>query len=445
MKPARRALAWMAACACLAAIGAQALTSCSALPGWLPSFRPTLTPSPQAAPSATPAADLATVPAPVNTPEMPGEMTIWLPPEFNPAGQSKAAALLQQRLDAFSQAHNIQINVRLKASSGAGGLIESLTAASAAAPTALPALTALSRTDLETAAIKGLLTPLEGSSFVLEDNDWYEYARQLARVQGASFGLPFAGDALLLVYRPALVSPSPASWDNILSQKQPLVFPAASPQALTTIALYQSAGGAIEDAQGRPVLDETILTSVFELYAQAVKEGVFPAAVTQTEVDDQVWQVYSQGQANMAIAWSTSYLTNLPADSAALPMPAASGGSYSLATGWVWAVTDPLPERRQLSIRLGEWLTDPAFLGAWSEAAGYLPTRPSALETWRNGSLRAVINQVALSAHARPSNDLLFSLGPVLRDAALTVIHQDASAGAAAESASTRVASPPPP
>jgi ABC-type glycerol-3-phosphate transport system substrate-binding protein len=108
-------------------------------------------------------------------------------------------------------------------------------------------------------------------------------------------------------------------------------------------------------------------------------------------------------------------------------------------------VTDPLPERRLLSIRLAEWLTDPAFLGAWTEAAGYLPTRPSALDTWRNGNQKAVLNQVALSTRARPTNDLLFSLGPVLRDAALGVIRLETSPSTAAESASRRITNPPQP
>jgi ABC-type glycerol-3-phosphate transport system substrate-binding protein len=148
---------------------------------------------------------------------------------------------------------------------------------------------------------------------------------------------------------------------------------------------------------------------------------------------------------NLALTWSSYFLTNLPADTAALPMPAPSGGSLGVATGWAWTVTDPLPERRLLSIRLAEWLTDPAFLGAWTEAAGYLPTRPSALDTWRNGNQKAVLNQVALSTRARPTNDLLFSLGPVLRDAALGVIRLETSPSTAAESASRRITNPPQP
>jgi ABC-type glycerol-3-phosphate transport system substrate-binding protein len=303
MKPARGTAVWLAAFVLFAAFGAQALVSCSALPPWLTALGPTQTPGLQSTPTPTQPTGEVRDPTPFFTPEPPSDLTIWLPPEFNPAGSGKAAGLLQQRLEAFSQANSVKINIRLKAPSGPGGLIESLSTAAAAAPMALPSLTALSRSDMETAALKGLLTSLDGFSTASGGDDWYEYARQLARVQGATFGLPFAGDALLVVYRPTQISPSPASWDSILNLKQPFAFPAANPQALATIALYRSTGGEIEDAQGRPVLDADSLTQVFELYAQAAQDGVFPAWLAQVDLDSQVWQAYAEGRAADARAF----------------------------------------------------------------------------------------------------------------------------------------------
>ena len=58
-------------------------------------------------------------------------------------------------------------------------------------------MVALSRADLEVAALKGLVFPLDGVSTVIDEADWYDYARQLAMVQGTTFALPFAGDALV--------------------------------------------------------------------------------------------------------------------------------------------------------------------------------------------------------------------------------------------------------
>lgn len=55
-----------------------------------------------------------------------------------------ASQRFSNRLEAFSDAHGgIEINVRVKAASGAGGLLDALTASSIAAPGSLPDLVAL--------------------------------------------------------------------------------------------------------------------------------------------------------------------------------------------------------------------------------------------------------------------------------------------------------------
>ncbi len=111
--------------------------------------------------------------------------------------------LLQARLDEFQRRNpRVSIETRVKAVSGPGGLLDSLTTASAAAPQALPDLVALPRDLLETAALKGLLLPLDNLTTALDDPDWYAYAASLARLQKNIYGLPFAGDALVLGYHP---------------------------------------------------------------------------------------------------------------------------------------------------------------------------------------------------------------------------------------------------
>ncbi|MBA4380168.1 MAG: hypothetical protein C0393_05765 [Anaerolinea sp.] len=96
--------------------------------------------------------------------------------------------------------------MRVKAESGPAGLLESLAAARQAAPSALPDLIALPYRDMETAATRGLIYPLDNLTGLLAGrssagSDWYDYAHQLAQVQDTTFGLPFAADALALVYR----------------------------------------------------------------------------------------------------------------------------------------------------------------------------------------------------------------------------------------------------
>ena len=378
-------------------------------------------------------------------------LTVWVPPEFDPNGISPAAGLLRARIRAFEVEYDVRVQVRVKEVSGPGSLLEALTTAGAAAPLAMPSVIALPRPDLEVAAIKGLIVPLDGLSSLIDEVDWYAYSRDLAMVQGATFALPFAGDALVLVYRPAAVITPPDTWQTAFRLGQPLAFPAGDSQALLPLTLYRSLGGQVEDAQRRPVLAPEVLTPVLQLLADGEERGIFPFWLSQYETYEQVWQAYIDQRVNVVVAWSSSYLHTLPADSTALALPAlgttnppaaTTSANLSLAVGWGWAVADPIPERRLMAARLAEFLTASDFLAQWSEASGYLPTRPSALEGWTNSALKTAFSPITASAQARPSTDLLSSQGPVLKEAVLKMLKRESSAPDAAQAASDRLTAP---
>ena len=279
-------------------------------------------------------------------------------------------------------------------------------------------------------------------SNAIDDPDWYAYARELALVQGVTFGLPFAGDGLVLAYRPAKLSPTFASWEETLTLNEPLAFSAGSPLSLVTVALYRAVGGEVEDAQRRPTLQPEQLTRVFELYRDGAVLGLFPVWLTQYETDVQVWQAYKDGTVNACLTWTTYFMAADLPDSLITPLPRLDSRASTLATGWAWAVADPLPERRQLSARLVEWLSEAEFLAEWTEAAGVLPTRPEAVNGWQDQSLKVILGQVAEVAHARPSIDLLNSLGPSLSEATLRVIRLETDPSQAATQAAERLANP---
>jgi ABC-type glycerol-3-phosphate transport system substrate-binding protein len=228
----------------------------------------------------------------------------------------------------------VLIHVRIKAPSGPGGLLESLTAAAAAAPAALPSVIALNRGDLEAAALKGLIFPLEGVSEEIESPDWYPYALQMSRVQDIPFALPIAGDALMLFYRPASVGGNPPqNWQEVLAFGNPLLFAGDDPQAMFTLTLYRSLGGLVQDLQGRPALQPDLLQQVFDLYQEGTRRGAFPPAVTQYQSGGQVWQAYLDGQADWAVTFASFYLTDRPADTAALLLPSLGGDDFTQGAG----------------------------------------------------------------------------------------------------------------
>ena len=209
------------------------------------------------------------------------------------------------------------MDIRIKADEGESGLVNSLSVTSMAAPAALPDLIALSRPALETAALKGLLHPLDGLSNTLDDSNWYEYARQLGRIQNTGYGLPFAGDALVLVYRSEVERIN--SWNDVLASENPLVFAVGDPKALVGLALYVSAGGELLDAQGQPTLDQDILTRILTSIADGALAGVFSPSLDNLVSNEQVLQAYLGERANMAIIWASDY--RAPEGQFTLPLP----------------------------------------------------------------------------------------------------------------------------
>jgi ABC-type glycerol-3-phosphate transport system substrate-binding protein len=314
-------------------------------------------------------------------------------------------------------------------------MMDALANTKAAAPSALPSLVILSRANLETAALKELIIPLDQYTNLLEDEDWYDYARQLAQIQNTTFGFPFAGDAFILIYRAAMVSSFPSDWEEIFAYEEPILFPAADPMSLFTLNLYRSAGGVTENDHFQAILEQDILESVLSFYDDGVELGAFPYWLSQLETNEQTWQAYRKKDANWLISRTSDFLTELPADTTAMPLPPLTLESSTLADGWLWAISNPIPERRETSIQLAEYLVESEFLSQWTVAAGYLPVRPSVMEAWPNQSIRSLLSQVTLSAQIRPTNDIINSLAPILGNATLQIIKKQSNPRDAAQDA----------
>jgi ABC-type glycerol-3-phosphate transport system substrate-binding protein len=358
-----------------------------------------------------------------------------VPPQFAPSG-TPAGKILQARLDAFVAQHpDLRIQVRIKPVDGPGGLLDSLTTSSAAAPLALPDLVALPRPLMETAALKGLLHPFGGLIADPEDSDWFDYALRLAHLQDSLFGLPFSGDALVLVYRSEIISQPPATMAQVLQSSGALAFPAADPQALFTLALYQAEGGEVLDGEGRPILQEQPLTRVLTALLEGAQSERLPFWLTQFQSDDQAWEAFQRGQADMVITWSSRFLHTRPEGASMALLPTLDGAAFTLATGWMWALAGPSPESQEAAAQLAEFLSESDFLGEWTETTGYLPPHPRALSDWQDSQLRTFIRQVSLSAHLVPSADVLPGLAAPLVEATAEMLKLENDPATAAREA----------
>ena len=386
-------------------------TGCASLEPFLASLT-TPTPIPTKRATATPAA-IATSTLPVE--QSSPILRVWLPSQFDPSAESPTAKLLSQRLTDFESEHpGLKLEIRLKKAEADGDILNDLSVTSAAAPGALPDLILLSRSDLESAALKGLLHPIDGLSTSLEDPNWYDYAQQLGHIQNTGYGLPFMGDAMVLVYYPELGTI--VNWEDILSSQGQVVFPAGNPDGLIGLSLYASAGGQILDSQGLPTLDEAVLARMLTLIEEGRSKKVFPASLANVTNETQTLQIYRTGSANKGIIWIFNY--HPVSDGAIAPLPGLEEVPFSYATGWVWALAGSDPENQQLAVKLAEYLVADDFITQWTKETGFLPTRPSSVEEG-DRTMTAILE----SAHPIPSSDVLAVLGPLMQEAITRVLN----------------------
>jgi multiple sugar transport system substrate-binding protein len=249
---------------------------------------PTATPENQATasePSSTPTTTLS------NGQTGPLTLRIWVPPAFSPDPANEAGALLKARLDEFVLLHpGVRVTVRIKAETGTGGMIRSLEAMSVAVPDALPDLILASRPELERAASSGLL-----DSYSDLGQGWYGFAPGLSQYASQVIGLPFAADALVLLYRADTLSDPPSDWDRTLDFKSPLLFAAGDHWSLFTLALYLSAGGTFMDESGNPAINPFNMAEVFQYYRQGHEVGIFHDWMAGLEGQEDVYKSLQAG------------------------------------------------------------------------------------------------------------------------------------------------------
>jgi ABC-type glycerol-3-phosphate transport system substrate-binding protein len=236
-----------------------------------------------------------------------------------------------------------------------------------------------------------------------------------------------------MLYRPAEVVEPPKDWSDMLDSANPLIFPAGDEQALFTLQQYLATGAPVQDADGRPIVDPTVLTRVLDYFAQASTAGTMPFWLTQFTTADQAWEAYIANSGNQIVAPISRYLQDLPGDSLAAPLPNQDGEAFTLVDGWVWALSNPQPDRHELSVALAEFLTSGDFLAKWSAKAGFLPPRRSALAGWSDLSLRSLVRSIAESAHISPPADVLSVISPALHQATIEILKQESDPQAAAK------------
>jgi ABC-type glycerol-3-phosphate transport system substrate-binding protein len=358
----------------------------------------------------------------------PGEILIWLPPQFDPEQKTPAGEIFKAQITAFELRNpGINVSVRIKNLEGRGGLLDSLTTTSSAAPGALPSLIMLPLADFEIAALKGLVFPASIYSTKSDESDWFPFADEISTIQGVQYCIPFAGDPLVTVYDPRQIAFPPKMWQEVSAQTSTIAFPASDPWMLLYLDIYISAGGTFKDEKGNFNLQEIQLDKSNELIFNGVSAGVFPHWITDFSTFEQSFSAFSDGLVDMAIVRVSDALNGQEQNIAVAPLPAFTTGPFTLTNGWLLCLSDPAFENDASALKLAESLTEPTFQQEWSEAAGLIPVRKSALTNWKDQNLSAILSMIAESAHPIPSNEIISKTGSILQEALITLIKQQIS------------------
>ncbi|HEY46755.1 MAG: hypothetical protein AMJ88_04980 [Anaerolineae bacterium SM23_ 63] len=346
-------------------------------------------------------------------------LILWLTPTFAPDPSTLVGSLLEERLIGFQQAHpGISITVRLKEEQGPGGLLEALLAAHNVAPSVLPDVIAMDPIALRSAALKELLIPLDGLVAQPNAPEWYDHAISTTYDLGSFFGLPFASDAEVLVYKTDRYPEAPSSWADLLTSSATFIFPAGDPNAAFTLFQYTALDGLLYDESGMPTLDPVVLNDLFTFYHSAHVSGVLPTSIFQYHSPADTWDSLKSDQVSSAVAPLSSFLADgNPETYAAVPLPSRTQPGISPAENWSWAIVTPDAVRQSLAVELITWLTEPEFLGPWTYALGMLPPTTSSLALWPEGSEAALVSSLVTVAQSKPTAEQLATFGPTLHTA----------------------------
>jgi len=407
------------------------LTSCESLPEswqlpWQQSNTTILEPSDVPQPTDIPGESTQVVEEQTPTPAPPPEkLILWLPPELDPNAGTSAAAILKARLEEFASQNSIEIEVRIKAVSGSGGLLDALRTTHAAAPASSPDVVALSRDHLLRAVQDGVIYTQDGLTTMISDLDWYNFGKDASVIQGEVMAVPFKGVPMGLVYQSFSQLIPSNEWVDTKLNYGKFGFAADDPRGTFLLMLYLSLGGQVQNEQGETILQEAPLTEALQTLKDGLNTLHFSELSVPMQNSEQVWDAFSIQSFSTAFLPVNVVLQGRETTPDA-PDPAFTSPDITLTDAWVWALGSQEPQRQELALALISHLSETQFLAEWSEALKEIPARPSALGSWEETALKPALEKMSSGAVLYPTEEVMNNLGPILRNATLLILRDNA-------------------
>jgi ABC-type glycerol-3-phosphate transport system substrate-binding protein len=205
-------------------------------------------------------------------------------------------------------------------------------------------------------------------------------------------------------------------------------FAADDPRGTFLLLLYLSLGGQVQNEQGLTILQEAPLNAALQTLKDGLNTRHFSDLVTTMQHSEQVWIEFSSRRIDTAFLPVDVVLKGRETTPDA-PDPAFTSPSMTLTDAWVWALGSQEPQRQELAVALIAHLSETQFLAKWSEALKEIPARPSALGSWEESSLKPALEKMASGAVLYPPDSVMNNIGPILRNATLLILRDNADVG----------------
>jgi len=348
----------------------------------------------------------AATPTPDDIFQNPNQLIVWMLPQFDPGAESPAGKFLSAQMSAFQeQFPEINLDIRIKAESGGGALLDTLVMSSMVAPASMPSVIVIPRSQMETAVSQGIITPIEKFSSEIDDSDWFPFAYDMGIYHGEAFGLPFAADVIGMVTQSVNLGSDYKTLREASGLLESIGIAAGDPDSLIPFIYYQSLGGVLTDTQEQPVLEPEEVERVLSEFEYLKKIGVLSASLVDVQTEDQLWKEFQAGGYDGIATW-LSGSTSFPGSSLISPLIGVGGQAYTYADGWVWCLIEKENFDEEVAIVFMEHMVNSQFLSAWTVESGFLPVRPSSVAGFE-GTLQTTLANIMLSAKLKPGEDVL--------------------------------------
>jgi len=384
--------------------------------------------TPSETPALTPEATLQPI---QDTPQLTDQvrtLILWVPPQFAPVESNPAGLMLEKRLRDFEAVHpDLKVELRVKDLTGESSLVNSLAAATAAAPETLPGLILLNRTDMEVAALKSLIFPIPSRAAEYNSTDWFPFTNEIAATQGVQYGLPLFIDPLVMAYNTKFVTFPPTTWQEISTQGSAMAMNLDDPFALFPLAIYLSSGGTLTNEPGKTTLDPDALTRTYQVIFNGADTNAFPTWLVDLRSPDGAWDALKQGQATYALVWASQALRSPSEGISFSPVPGSATIPVGFVDGWMLCITNPTADLSRYDFLLADYLLDPEFLVNWSETSGYIPAQRSVLEKWQNTAYAEILGKVADQSMVIPDIRIQQTTAKIFNQYTLSLIRRQTS------------------